>query len=164
MLPDFRSKDALDLLELLAKHKVEYLLVGGVAVNYYGYTRSTGGLDIFFRIEEKNANHLFKALEEFFGGFVPAVSSPEDLLAPGTVVQFGISPNRIDLINEISGVTFEESWTKRVTEILRASEEFEVPLIGIESLLENKKKANRPKDQEDFQYLKALKEKKKGNI
>lgn len=107
MLPDFLSKDALELLELLSKHKVEYLLVGGVAVNYYGYTRSTGDLDIFFRIEEKNAEHLFKAL--------------------------------------------------------KVSEEFEVPLIDLNSLIENKKHANRPKDQEDFQYLKALKDKKKGN-
>jgi hypothetical protein len=41
LLPDF-----LDLLRFLNEERVEYLVIGGMAVNYYGYYRATGDLDL----------------------------------------------------------------------------------------------------------------------
>lgn len=38
----------------LNRTKVKYLVVGGVAVNLYGYLRFTGDLDVLLLLEEKN--------------------------------------------------------------------------------------------------------------
>ena len=36
----------IDFIRLLNKHEVEYILIGGMAVNVYGYNRPTGDDDI----------------------------------------------------------------------------------------------------------------------
>jgi len=76
----------------------------------------------------------------------------------GLILQFGVPPNRIDLINQISGVTFREAWENRITTDIE-SEGREVPihLIGLEELIKNKKAIGRPKDVEDLKYLKEVK-------
>ena len=70
------------------------------------------------------------------------------------VFQIGVAPNRIDLLNAIDGVDFGEAWVQRETALL-VDEDSEVPIqfIGLDSLIENKETAGRPKDLEDLQYL-----------
>lgn len=77
-----------------------------------------------------------------------------DLAPDGQIIQFGQPPNRIDLINDIEGVDFEESWPGRV-EALLVSEDEETPIhfIGLRALVENKRAAGRPKDLDDLDYL-----------
>jgi hypothetical protein len=60
LLPDF-----LDLLRYLNEEKVEYLIVGGMAVNYYGYHRSTGDFDIWVGLSGENQDRLAAALRKF---------------------------------------------------------------------------------------------------
>ncbi|MFP4601174.1 MAG: hypothetical protein ACLFVJ_23195 [Persicimonas sp.] len=71
MLPRFFTPDHIELLELLNAYDVDFLLVGGIAVNYYGYARSTGDVDLFYRTERSNVESLYDALSEFFGNGVP---------------------------------------------------------------------------------------------
>jgi len=52
------STDVLELLTLLYKHKVEYLIVGGQAVIFYGHVRLTGDIDIFYKQNPKNVKNL----------------------------------------------------------------------------------------------------------
>ena len=59
LLPDF-----LALLRFLSEEKVEYLVVGGMAVNYYGYHRSTGDLDMWVAVTPENQDRLAAALDE----------------------------------------------------------------------------------------------------
>ena len=103
------SKDIQEFLELLAKHKVKYVIVGGEAVIYYGYARLTGDVDFFFGTSKENTQCLYETLDEFWGGDIPGVDSFEELMESGTILQFGLPPNRIDLLNHIDGVTFEEA-------------------------------------------------------
>lgn len=57
--------EALDLFSLLHKHKVRFLLVGGFAVNYYGYSRATGDVDIWLEDTIENRRKLVAILTEY---------------------------------------------------------------------------------------------------
>jgi len=153
------SKDIQEFLELLAKHNVKYVIVGGEAVIYYGYARLTGDVDFFFGTSKENAKRLYDALNEFWGGDIPGINSFEEVMESGTILQFGVPPNRIDLVNHIDGVTFEEAWTGRKTTSVEISgESIPVHFIGLGQLITNKEAIQRPKDLEDLKYLKKAKE------
>ncbi|MBE9573723.1 MAG: nucleotidyltransferase [Proteobacteria bacterium] len=153
------SKDIHQFLELLAKHKVKYVIVGGEAVIYYGYARLTGDVDFFFGTSKENAQCLYDALEEFWEGDIPGLDSFEGVMQSGTILQFGVPPNRIDLVNRIDGVTFEEAWTgKTTTSVEISGESIPVYFIGLDQLITNKDAIKRPKDLEDLKYLKKAKE------
>ena len=148
------SADTRDLIRLLARHNVKYLLVGGVAVIYHGYARLTGDVDLFFEPTKANAKRLFGALREFWGGDVPHVGSAKDLLAKGVIIQFGTRPNRIDLMNRITGVTFKEAWSGRVVETISTrGGGSSLPIIGKAALKKNKRSLGRHKDLDDLQYI-----------
>jgi len=161
MDPAYFSPDILEFLRLLAVHKVRYLIVGGEAVIYYGHARLTGDIDIFYESTQENAESLFTALETFWGGVVPGVENHTEFLKKGVIIQFGRPPNRIDLINYISGVVFEKAWPNRTLEEVEIKDKKHVVCyIGLEDLIENKRNANRYKDLEDLKYLTALDKKK----
>ena len=148
------SPDIQEFIRLLHIYDVKYLITGGEAVIYYGYARLTGDVDFFYDRREENVRNLFLALAEFWGGIIPGIKDAEELNEAGLILQFGRPPNRIDLINAISGVSFDEAWQTRV-EITLTSDEGDAPLfyIGLEKLIENKQAAGRPKDLEDLAYL-----------
>ena len=148
------SPDIQDFIRLLYTYGVKYLIIGGEAVIYYGYARLTGDIDFFYDRREDNAQKLFQTLAEFWGGVIPGIKEAEELTEAGLILQFGRPPNRIDLINTISGVTFDEAWPAS-REVTLASEEEDVPLfyIGLENLIANKRASGRPKDLEDLAYL-----------
>ena len=64
MTAAFFSKDIVEFLFLLNKYKVDYLIVGGEAVIYYGHARLTGDIDIFYGRGKENCNRLFQSLKE----------------------------------------------------------------------------------------------------
>lgn len=148
------SPDTLEFILLLRKYNVRYLITGGEAVIYHGYARFTGDVDFFYDRARENATNLFRALHEFWDGNIPGVDSTEELTQEGLILQFGRPPNRIDLINRIDGVSFEEAWPVR-TEAILESESGDIPVyyISLEKLIENKKAAGRPKDLDDLKYL-----------
>ena len=148
------SPDTRAFLEALAEKGVRYLIVGGEAVILHGHVRLTGDVDFFFSRDQENVQRLFAALEEFWDGDVPGMGSWEALVPEGIVVQFGQPPNRIDLVNEIDGVTFDEAWPGRVAAMVQ-TERGDVPVtfIGLEALVRNKRSSGRPKDLDDLAYL-----------
>jgi len=158
MKQDYFPDDVKDLLSIFYTHKVQYVIVGGDAVIYYGFARLTGDTDIFYSSEIKNIKRLFKALRDFWNGQIPGIENEEELRKPGIVIQFGVPPNRIDLINQIEGVTFEEVWMNRIEEKIRHKDtDVPVYIIGVDELISNKKSIRRPKDREDLKYLLKLK-------
>jgi Nucleotidyltransferase of unknown function (DUF6036) len=148
------SPDTRSFISLLAAHGVRYLIVGGEAVILHGHVRLTGDVDFFFAAEEDNVARLFAAIEDFWDGDVPGLRGAEELLETGVVVQFGLPPNRIDVISSIDGVTFAEAWPGRVEAVLVGPDE-EVPMwfIGVEALVKNKRASGRAKDLDDLDYL-----------
>jgi len=121
-----------EFLKLLSSARVEYLLIGGYAVAYYGYPRATGALDICVAVSDENARKLVRILKDF-GFYVPKLK-PEVFLENDRVVRFGEPPLRIEILTTISGVSFPDCFARR------ARVQFDglrVNLIGFEDL--NKK-------------------------
>lgn len=151
------SPDFLEFISLLNNHKVAYMIVGGEAVIYYGHARLTGDIDFFFNLAPENTRRLFDALKDFWNGTIPGIEKHEELQSEGMVFQFGVAPNRIDLINKIEAVPFEEAWDTRTIETIDTSKgAIPVNLIGLESLIKNKKAVGRHRDQEDLEFLQKL--------
>jgi hypothetical protein len=156
---DHFSPDVREFIAILAHHRVDYMIVGGQAVILHGHARLTGDVDFFFRSDQENRSRLFTALREFWKGEVPGLSSAAELAPEGVVVQFGVPPNRIDLINSVDGVSFDDAWSRREEALLRlADKELPVPYIGIHALIRNKEAAGRPKDLDDLAYLRRAAE------
>ena len=154
MTPSHFPEDTQDLLLLFQKQDVRFLIVGAEAVIYHGLARLTGDVDIFFEPSADNCGKLFLALREFWEGDVPGLRSASDLEIPGTIVQFGYPPNRVDLINTISGLDFPEAWEGRSSQDIQIRDEVvSVSYIGLAALIKNKEACGRPKDHEDLKYL-----------
>lgn len=151
------SPDTLEFMYLLHEFGVRYLIVGGEAVIYYGHARLTGDVDFFYEREEANAGNMYKAIHAFWDGAIPGDITVNDLMQAGVIIQFGQPPNRIDIINTITGVTFGEAWAGRRTEKLSMKRKhFSVYILGLEHLRKNKKVTGRYKDLEDLRYLNRI--------
>ncbi len=87
--------DLKDFLRLLNSNEVEYLLVGGYAVGYYGYPRATGDMDVWIAKSAANPDRVTAALRAF--GFSASTISPALFLMPNTV--FRRLKDKNDLIN-----------------------------------------------------------------
>jgi hypothetical protein len=151
--------DIVEFLYLLYKHKVKYLIVGGEAVIFYGHSRLTGDIDIFYERTGDNTGRLFKMLQEFWDNDIPGIKNKDELMKEETVVQFGVPPNRVDIINTIESVNFNEAWiNKKEDQFKDEKKEFGIYYIGLNELIKNKTGVNRNKDKEDLKFLRKLKE------
>ena len=140
--------DFKDFLKLLNKHRVEYLLIGGYAVGYHGYPRATADMDVWVAIRKDNAEKLVVVLREFGFG-MPQVT--EDLfLKENQVIRMGVPPMRIELLTTISGVSFDDCYSERITDVI---DDVEVQIINLKHLKQNKKICGRYKDLDDLQHL-----------
>jgi predicted nucleotidyltransferase len=137
-----------DFLRLLNSHGVEYLVIGGYAVGYHGFVRATGDLDLFVGISENNAAALVAVFRAF--GFKGPELHEELFLEEGKIVRVGVPPLRLEVLTQISGVTFAECHATRVEASIGG---LRVPLIDLQSLLKNKAASGRPKDLADIAAL-----------
>lgn len=149
--PDFK-----DFLKLLKEYDVRYLLIGAYAVNYYGYVRATGDMDIWIAVHPDNARKVVNVLKNFGFENDPDLQ-PEMFLQEKKIIRMGVPPVRLEITTSISGVEFDECYQARVVDELDG---IEVNLIDLENLKKNKKASGRDKDITDF---KKLQQKKTGN-
>lgn len=141
--PDFQ-----DFLKLLNSHKVDYLLIGGYAVSFYGYPRTTADIDIWIAIDLSNAKKIVKVLQEF--GFNVPELNPELFLQQNKIIRMGNAPVRIELLTSISGVSFNECYRNRNIAVLDG---ISVNIINLSDLKKNKKASGRDKDLDDLKNL-----------
>lgn len=141
-------QDFKELLELLSANHVEYLVVGAFALGFYGAPRSTGDIDIWIRVSKENAKRMEKVLREF--GVSSIGYQIKDFLESNSVIQLGVPPVRIDIIMGISGVDFDEAYTKRVT---IESGGTTINFISKEDFIKNKKASGRLKDLADIERI-----------
>lgn len=146
------EKDFEDFLQLLNKHKVDYMVVGGYALALHGKPRHTGDLDIWIDISEKNAARLVKVIKEFGMGSLGL--SKEDFLKEGYISQIGYPPLRIDILNSIDGVSFNEASKEMQT--IQTEDNLTIKYIGLNDFLTNKKASGRKQDLADIKEIKKL--------
>jgi len=142
--PDFK-----ELLSLLEKHKVRFLVVGGYAVMKYTEPRFTKDLDIWVSIDVENSKAVYAALKEFGAPLKGLVS--DDFTRDGYFYQMGSPPFRLDVMMSIPGVTFETAWANRENVRL---EELTIPFISKTDLIKSKEAGSRPQDLIDAEELK----------
>lgn len=147
------------LLSLLQKHGVAFMLIGGYAVIYYGYERTTGDMDIWLKLGEENKNRLIAALKEF-GIEDEDISMLEqlDFSKPLPVFYLGRSPKRIDFVTLISNVKFEDAVENVNYSVLN---QISVPVIHYNDLIRSKSNTGRAKDLADVEELERIKKYKK---
>jgi len=136
------DKDLREILFALNAHDVEYLVVGGYAVGVYTEPRTTKDLDVFVRSNAENSPKVFRALAEY--GAPLTGMSPDDFNnRPGTVFQIGTPPLRIDILQRITAVEFDEAWDARVEGSLDG---IPTHVISKEHLIRNKLAVGRKQD------------------
>lgn len=142
-------RDLREFIELLKSHEVEYLVIGGWAFGFHATPRYTGDFDFFMRCTPENARRLKRVLVAF--GFEDLSGFEENFLQGDRIIQFGLPPNRIDILTRISGVDFHDAWTDRVLGVLDG---LALPFISRDRLIQNKLAAGRTKDLADVEALK----------
>lgn len=145
------SPDFLDLLIALNAADARYLLVGGHAVGLYGCPRATKDIDVWVEASPDNARRVFSALHAFGAPLGDATEA--DFATPGSGFRMGAPPFRIELLTDISGVTFGEAWPRRET---RQLDEITCHVISLDDLLRNKRAAGRLQDRADVEALEKI--------
>jgi hypothetical protein len=140
---DFR-----EFLRLLNDAGVEYLLIGGYAVAYHGYPRTTADMDVWVAISPENATRLVDVFRQF--GMLDPNVTPELFLQPGKIIRMGVPPMRIEVLTEIDGVSFARCFAAREVITLDGQK---VNLISLAHLRKNKEASGRHKDLDDLEHL-----------
>lgn len=137
------------ICSLLNKHKVDYLVIGGVAVIFHGYTRATADLDLWYKPSLNNFHKIIKAFKEYgidVSDLEDAVFDPKK-----TFLRFPTAGFKTELLPSLAGdMSFDEA--KEKSENLEL-DGVNVPIIGYDDLIKNKTLTNRLKDQADIEEL-----------
>jgi hypothetical protein len=141
-------RDFVEMLSALCAAGADFLIVGAHAMAAHDQARATLDLDIWVRPSRENAPRVWRALTEF--GAPLRDLTLDELASPGITFQIGLPPLRIDILTEISGVTFDEAWPNRLAV---ENHGLSYAVIGRAELIRNKRAAARPKDLVDADNL-----------
>ncbi|MEK7438250.1 MAG: hypothetical protein AAB150_15345 [Pseudomonadota bacterium] len=155
-----------ELLQALSDGQVQYVLVGGLAVQLHGFLRSTFDIDLVLAMNDENLSRFITVAQRY--GLVPVIPVPMDSLRNASLIDqwhrekgmlaFGlrephIGGNVVDVLVR-SDVPYDRLAVNAV-----AGELFgrKVSIASIDDLLIMKRAANRPKDQLDIAALEKIK-------
>jgi len=147
------NKKQTSLLAAFADNGVEYAVVGGVAVNIYGYARATHDLDLFIRPTVENAGAAFQALKAL--GVQLAGLESSDLLNDEENLRFGPDEDHVDILASIGEMPFDQVWRNRVEVVI---EGISVSFISKADLIANKRQIGRLRDLADVEELEQIRD------
>lgn len=139
----------LRLCRLLNRHRVRYLLAGGVAANLHGSVRATRDVDILVPRDAANARRLVDALSALPWG-VARELDPDEVIAKAITI-VGDDP-RVDILTVAWTVGFDAAWPNRQ---VRRIEGVRVPYLSVDDLRASKQ-TGRPGDLADLEVLDAI--------
>jgi|SRR5436190_23733486 len=143
MNPDF-----VDLLRAFVGADVRFLIVGAYALALHGRPRATGDLDVWIDATPENAPRVLRALATF-GAPLHDVTV-DDFSRAGVVYQIGLPPGRIDILTQLTGITFADAWPGRQRGRFG---DIDVDFIGREAFIRNKRATGRTRDLGDIEAL-----------
>ena len=148
------SSDFQEVLIAFNRRHVNYMVVGGYAVNFHGYERNTSDLDIWVKSTKENIRAISTALTDL--GFEDdSIKQLEvfDLNIP-FLFHIGLSPNDVEVFNFVTGVKYEEAEPHRI--LFSRAENLPVYFISINDLIVNKMLTNRTQDKLDVEMLQRI--------
>ena len=143
MNPDF-----VDLLRAFIAAEVRFLIVGAYALALHGRPRATGDLDVWIEASPQNAARVMKALAAFGAPLTDV--SVDDFSREGVTYQIGVAPGRIDILTQLTALSFAEAWPERMR---RPFGDVDVDFIGRAAFIRNKRATGRPKDIGDIEGM-----------
>ena len=145
------NADFKEIISAFNGANVEYMVVGAYAVAAHGLPRATGDIDLWVKPTEANAERVWHALATF--GAPLDRFTVADFAMANMIVQFGVVPNRIDILTSIEAVEFADAWPDRLRVVMDG---VELNVVGREHLLRNKRAVGRPQDIADAERLARL--------
>ena len=142
------NQDFVDLLRAFIAAEVRFLIVGAYALAIHGRPRATGDLDVWIEPSRENARRVMRALAAF--GAPLGEVSEADFTTPGVTYQIGVPPGRIDVLTDLTGLSFAEAWPDRVQ---KPFGDVTVDFIGRDAFIRNKRATGRAKDLGDIEGL-----------
>jgi hypothetical protein len=142
------NQDFVDLLRAFIDHEVRFLIVGAYALGVHGRPRATGDLDVWVEPTPENAHRVIQALGAFGAPLTDVTAA--DFSRPGIVFQMGLAPRRIDVLTDLTGLTFAEAWPRRTQAPFGP---VEVDVLGRADFIRNKRALGRAKDLGDLEDL-----------
>jgi hypothetical protein len=142
------QKDFLEFIGELKEKQVDFVIVGGLALAYYGYPRYTGDLDVWILPSIDNAKKLYAAIETFIG--TKAVSTPEEFIEEKYMISLGEEPVKIEIHHTLDGVTPDEIWSTKTGGTFGA---LDVYYIGKDTFIKNKRAVGRDQDLVDIKKI-----------
>ncbi len=145
--------DVMRVLGALASARVEYVLVGGVAIGLHGFERATNDIDLFVRTDEANIERLREALRSVFDDPSIAEISANDLAGEYPTIRYGppVGDYFIDLLGRLGSEIKYEDLEFEITEI----EGVPIRLATPRTLYRMKRNTVRPIDRIDAESLRA---------
>jgi hypothetical protein len=142
-----------EMIENLNRFQIEYLLIGGYAVNYYGFGRYTGDIDFWLNPDPMNKNKFIGMLEAlaYNQDGVEQIKSMDFGVAQ--VISIGVPPTKIDFLTKVNLVSFEEAWPSRKFFPLK---HYKIPVVDYQHLIIMKINTGRLKDQLDIEELQKI--------
>lgn len=144
------NEDFTEFIQTLNECNVEYILVGGYAVIYHGYNRTTGDLDVWVNPTKEN----YKKLSLAFSKFGMSVFDMNETKFMNTsnydVFTFGRPPICIEILTKVKGLEFPETY---INSTFTKFDNVDVRMIDIRDLKQAKRAANRSKDKDDLEHL-----------
>jgi predicted nucleotidyltransferase len=148
--------ESLNFLKALEEGQVEYLIIGGVAVNIHGFQRATGDLDIWFNPSNENFQRLLICFEKLGYDISDFNKSTKNLSE--TIIRLPLESFYIEMLPFLDGKSEFYSVHKKADSI--TVEGLNVKVISYEDLIICKANVHRAKDLEDIAQLERRKQQK----
>jgi hypothetical protein len=148
----------LRLISIFNQYKLDYLVVGGHAVNIHGYLRASDDFDIWLHNTTANLARFRLVLKQIgldkerIYELVHTLARPNDR----SVYRFNIEGYNIDFMLALAGIDDFEITLKNAVIVTLAEQQ--IPFISLEDLIRAKKASNRLKDQLDVEMLLKIQE------
>lgn len=152
--PPERPLDLQQLFATLARHGVEYVVIGGVAVQVHGHRRTTKDLDVLRAPNAENLARLVLSLVELEAHprDVPGdVPTWEQLAAAAVVPPLTTVHGELHILNRVPGAAAYEEVRRRALVLDLAG--LPIAVVGLDDLIAMKRASGRPSDREDLAVL-----------
>ena len=142
------------LLEKLSRNHIDYLLVGGLAVDICGFSRATLDVDIIIKHNSSNIERLLLTLNDFGDGSASELTVKDFELEEGCIRIVESFP--LDVFTIMRGNIYEQLFEYK--KVFRSQNGVKIPYLNQDGLILLKKGSLRPKDQIDVIELRKIRD------